>query len=124
MFSPARKQVMMNSEVSAISSYAMLSFLFPEKISKLIDKKQRAFWWGQKARERKIQWVKWETIRKPQKARGMGFRDIQVVNLALLAKQGWRIVSNPMSLCTRVLKLVYFPKSHFLHKDIRKYGSW
>ena len=114
----------MKSIILAIPSYAMLSFLLPKALSKFTDKNQRAFWWGQKSQEKEIQWVRWETIRKPKKAGGMGFRDLHVVNLVLLAKQRWRVMTNPMSLCAKILKSIYFPKTYFLHKDVGKSGSW
>jgi hypothetical protein len=33
----------------------------------------------------------------------MGFRDFHSFNLAMLAKQGWRLITNPNSLCAQVL---------------------
>ena len=42
---------------------------------------------------------------------GLGFKDMESFNLALLAKQWWRIIHNEDSLSFRVLKGKYFPNS-------------
>jgi hypothetical protein len=52
---------------------------------------------------------------------GFGFRDLFLFNKALLAKQGWRILQEPSSFTTQILKTKYFPHSSFLEAAL---GSW
>ncbi|KAM2044087.1 hypothetical protein ACFX1T_008446 [Malus domestica] len=42
------------------------------------------------------------------KAEG-GFRDLYAFNIVVLAKQGWRVFHQPMSLVVRVLKARFSP---------------
>jgi hypothetical protein len=44
----------------------------------------------------------------------MGFRDFHSFNLAMLAKQGWRLMNEPDSLCARVLRAKYYPDGDLL----------
>jgi hypothetical protein len=52
----------------------------------------------------------------------MGFRDFYYFNLALLAKQGWRLITDPESLCAWVLHAKYYPNGDIL-KARPKAGS-
>ena len=44
----------------------------------------------------------------------MGFRNLQPFNLALLAKQGWRLLANHNSLVAKIFKEKYFPNGDIL----------
>lgn len=44
----------------------------------------------------------------------MGFRDLHSFNLAMLAKQVWRLIDEPESLCARVLRAKYYPSGDIL----------
>ena len=59
-------------------------------------------------------WVSWRKMCKSKSDGGMGFRNLQAFNLAMLAKQAWRIMKNPNSLIARIYKAKYFPFSDIL----------
>ena len=63
-------------------------------------------------------WMKWNKLCRPKAKGGMGFRDLKAFNLALLAKQGWRLQHESNSLFYRVFKSKYFPDNSFV--DARK----
>lgn len=53
-----------------------------------------------------------------------GFRDLEVFNLALLAKQGWRLIQNLDSLVAQILKAKYFPSGSFLQARLGSHPSY
>jgi hypothetical protein len=55
---------------------------------------------------------------------GMRFRDYVDFNQALLAKQAWRMITNPESLCARVLKARYADNRDLLSAKCPKRSSY
>lgn len=53
---------------------------------------------------------------------GLGFRSFGKFNVALLVKQGWRLIKNIESLLARVFKAKYYPRTDFLNSNL-KVGS-
>ena len=49
---------------------------------------------------------------------GLGFRDMELFNLWLLARRSWRILQDQESLSSRILKAVYFPAADFIDAEV------
>ncbi|XP_013623363.1 PREDICTED: uncharacterized protein LOC106329276 isoform X2 [Brassica oleracea var. oleracea] len=78
---------------------------------------------GQKEKQ-KISWISWKKITACKREGGLGIRDMEIFNLPLLAKQGWRIIKNPSSLLARVMKAKYFRHVDFLQAPTYKSTSY
>jgi hypothetical protein len=55
----------------------------------------------------------WEWLSTPKSLGGLGYRDMVLFNQAMLGRQCWRLLPEPLSLCARVLKGRYFPYGDF-----------
>jgi hypothetical protein len=72
------------------------------------------FWWGDDENGKKMHWFAWWKLCYPKNEGGMGFRDFHSFNLAMLAKQAWRLINDPQSLCARILGAKYYPQGDIL----------
>lgn len=50
----------------------------------------------------------------PKEQGGMGFKHLFAHNLAMLAKQGWRLLTNPNSQVAQLFKAIYHLHTSFL----------
>ncbi|CAB4291403.1 unnamed protein product [Prunus armeniaca] len=82
------------------------------------------FWWKSHTDKNDIHWASWTKLSQLKKAGGLGFRDLQCFNMALLAKIGWRILHNPSSLLACSLHDKYFVGASFLTATSQKSSSW
>jgi len=81
------------------------------------------YWWGSSLDNHKMHWLKWEKLTRSKMDGGMGFRDFALFNQAMLGKQGWRFISRPDSLCSKVRKGKYYPHSDFLSATKKRQSS-
>jgi hypothetical protein len=86
LLSSGGKEVLIKSVAQALTTYCMSCFKLPRGLCKHINGLIRNFWWGSKEGKRKTCWVAWEAMTKPKGLGGLGFRDIELFNVALLAR--------------------------------------
>ena len=124
LLSKAGKEVLIKAVAQAIPTYTMGVFLLPVKLCDELNALCAKFWWGQVGNERKIHWKSWTSLSQPKNEGGMGFRDLRSFNLAMLGKQGWRLMHEKDSLLYNCFKARYFPRCHFLDATIPPNSSF
>lgn len=108
----------------AASSYAMSVFKIPKKIVSELQMRWRNIGGVMMLPKRECTLFAWWKMCVPKKEGGMRFRDIHNFNLALLAKQAWRLIDNPKSLCATILRAKYFLDGDLLNATLKKKESY
>lgn len=96
----AGREILLKSVIQAIPTYGMSCFQLTKKVCKQLT-----------------------SCMAPKIKGGMGFREFENFKLALLGKHGWRLLTHPESLCSRVLKGKYFPTCEFMQAQAPKSAS-
>ena len=124
MLSKVGKEVLIKAVAQSIPTYTMGVFQLPVKICNELNSMCARFWWGQTDSERKIHWKSWDFLTQPKREGCMRFRDIRSFNLAMIAKQGWRLLQERDSLLYRCFKAKYFPRCNFLEANDKPNSSY
>ena len=97
-------------DISVISRTDFLYVVLPPPGGSALTR----FWWDHDPSTRNICWVAWDTLTQHKDVSGLGFRDIQDFNIAMLAKNAWRILTNPDCLLACLLLGKFCHSSSFL----------
>jgi hypothetical protein len=123
LMSMGAKDELIKSVAQAIPIHVMSIFKLPAGFHEDYMKLVRNFWWGEDEKKRKVHWAAWDILTSPKDLGGVGFRDTALMNQALLARQCWRLITKPDSLCARLLKSIYYPRGNILDTVFRQNAS-
>ncbi|GAU32685.1 hypothetical protein TSUD_145590 [Trifolium subterraneum] len=87
------------------------------------------FLWGGHKSVRKIAWVSWDKVCQSKRDGGLGIIDLRAVNLELLGKWRWRLISGGVGLWRDIILATYgslFPSPHLGGRlgGLRKASCW
>ena len=102
----------------AVPTYTMSVFKLPDTLCDEMTAMVQKFWWGQSNERNKMAWLSWDKMYLPKEEGVLGFRDLKAFNLALLAKQGWRLQTCQSTLLYKVYKARYFSHGNFLTAEL------
>ena len=110
LLSQGGKEIMLKAVAMAMPTYTMSCFKLHTKLCRELSSKMADYWWGDNDGKKKIHWIGWKKMAAKRSKGGLGFKDLQLFNKALLAKQVWKLITQPNLLVSKVLKEKYYPK--------------
>jgi hypothetical protein len=120
----AGKEILLKSMIQAIPTYTMSVFRLSKTLTKDINAMMGKFWWGFKDNINKISWMSWKRLSRNKDIGGLGYRDLECFNMAMLAKQCLRLLKWPDSLAACVMCEKYYPGVNILDSNLGKRHSF
>ncbi|CAL2228170.1 unnamed protein product [Prunus armeniaca] len=108
LLSAAGKEVLIKAVAQALPTYTMGVFQLPATLCSEFSSMIAQYWWG-KAGKKSMHWMNWNKLCQPKCFSGLGFKNFEAFNEAMVAKQAWRLVENPSSLVARIPHARYYP---------------
>lgn len=118
ILSKAGKMMLLKSAAQVIPNFWMNLFLIPGEVCDQIEKQMNSFWWSSGGTGKGIKWMTWSRMCTVNEDGGLGFKNLRAFNLAMLAKQGWRLLNSTNPLVTALMKARYYPDTDFLNARI------
>ncbi|GAU49942.1 hypothetical protein TSUD_408370 [Trifolium subterraneum] len=98
---------LINSVLASLPLYFFSFFKAPCCVIKQLVRIQRNVLWGGGINYKKLCWVKWDQICLPKESGGLGVKNLELFNLALLSKWKWRLLSEGDAIWADLLRFRY-----------------
>ena len=119
--SHAARLELIRSVLSSIPVYYMSNILFTKKFIAKIRSIIRNFWWTgirSETNTKSLCLCAWKNICSPKNEGGLGIRNLQAMNQALILMAAWRLAVNHDNYLYSVLKSKYFPDSSIWRPNV------
>ncbi|XP_074288232.1 uncharacterized protein LOC141613398 [Silene latifolia] len=126
-FTAAGRLTLISSVLSNLSIYFLSVFKIPVSVTNKINSLLSHFWWAGGRLGRTIHWCSQKFISLPKREGGLGIRNIECLNQAMLGKHAWRIVSGDQSFFARIFRKKLLGDGILKDKWVVQYGrnlSW
>lgn len=107
------KEFLLKTVAQSIPSHAMSVFMLPLEVCKDFERIMCKLWWktGQ-SKNRGIHWMSWKRLSKSKFQGRISFRNIHDFNVAMVGKQGRRLLVNLW--VSKIYVARYYPRGSFL----------
>lgn len=110
---------LISSVLSSLPLFYLSFFRMPQGILNSCNKIMRSFLWGGVEGNKRVAWIKLEKVCKPKALGGLGLREWDIFNKALLGKWWWRLLVETESIWVKVLRAKYVIPTLFDNLDQR-----
>lgn len=105
------KEILIKAVVQALPTNCMSLFKLPKCLFQQLNSLISTFWWETQDSETHMHWKSCEAMCMRKPSGGLGLRDLEAFNSALLAKQAWKLLKSPTSIATQIYGDKYLPTS-------------
>lgn len=116
--SKAGKYILLKTAAQSIPNFWMNLMIIPNEVCNVIQKQMNSFWWGNGGSGKGIKWMSWAKLCDEKENGGLGFKDMHQFNIAMLAKQGWRLLNDDNPFVTSIMRARYFPNTDYLNAKL------
>lgn len=109
--SPAGRLVMIKSALQSVPLYYFGTVKLPQGVLHKLTFIIRSFFWGKEVGERYLAYIAWDAITAPIELGGLGIRDLNRMNEAMLIKALWKMTKREEPLWVKIVKAKYLPRS-------------
>ncbi|XP_074271179.1 uncharacterized protein LOC141595105 [Silene latifolia] len=120
----AGRAILISSVFSTLHNYWACIFIIPKTVIRKIDSICKDFIWCGKTTRDSPALVDWEKLCRPKKQGGLGFKNLMIWNLAVIAKYVWWIENKEDHLWVKWVHAIYIRDKSWCDYEPISNSSW